>query len=193
MVSFFHGRPDRKEYRRFHIRELGGLVDDYRAIREVVARRYTRVLNEGLLPPDLVLIDGGKGQVSSAVEVLAAIGLSGIPVVGLAKKLEELWLPGRHDPVVLPEGSTALRVLQYVRDEAHRFATAFNKGLRKKDVTTSALETIKGIGPKRARDLLLAFGSIAAIGSLDAEELAGKSGLPVHVARRVIAWCGKNG
>ncbi len=186
LVSFYNGNPDKKRYRRFHVKSLGGEIDDYEAIREVVARRYTRVLNEGLERPDLVVIDGGKGQVNAAKEILRGIGLDELPVVGLAKKNEEIFLPHRSDPVILPEGTEGLRVLQAVRDETHRFATTFNRNLRKKDLRLSGLEDIPGIGPKRAARLLESFSSMEAIAGASPEQIREKTGLPMELADRLV-------
>jgi excinuclease ABC subunit C len=185
LVSFYNGNPDKARYRRFHIKSLQGKVDDYEAIREVVARRYTRLLNEQRELPDLVVIDGGKGQVNAARQILDDLGLGQLPVVGLAKKLEEIYTPGDGEPVRLPEGTEALRVLQAVRDETHRFATGFNKALRKKGLNLSTLEGIDGIGPKRSKALLSAFGSIAELAAADPEEVAGKTGIPRELAERL--------
>lgn len=172
MVSFYNGNPDKGSYRRFHIKTLEGKIDDYEAIREVVARRYTRVVNEGIERPDLVLIDGGKGQVNAARAILNAVGLKDVAVIGLAKQFEEIHFPGRGEPVRLPEGNEALRVLQAVRDESHRFATGFNKHLRKKGVKLSSLESIPGIGAKRAAALLSTLGSLEAIAEASVDKIA---------------------
>ena len=136
MVSFFNGKPDKSQYRTFHIKTLeNGEIDDYRSMREVIARRYTRVQNDQLPEPDLILVDGGKGQLNVAVHILKALDMSHIPVAGLAEKNEEIFIPGRKDAIVLPRTSDALKILQNVRDEAHRFANRFNKQLLKKDIT----------------------------------------------------------
>ena len=147
-------------------------MDDYEAMREVVARRYSRVLNEDLPRPDLILIDGGKGQLNAALKVLSTLGLNHIPIAGLAKKEEELFLPERETPLVLSRDSLALKLLQAVRDESHRFATGFHKKLRRKKATISVLEKFEGIGKAKARRLLTMFGSLQAIASVPAEELA---------------------
>ena len=186
MVSFADGKPDKKEYRTFHVKSLDGKIDDFASMKEIVARRYTRVLNEKLDRPDLVLIDGGKGQVSSAVSILKALGLEDMPIVGLAKREEEIFLPGENEPVRLPEGSAALRILQHVRDESHRFATSFNKRLRQKDIKLSILEEVAGIGPKRAKQITMEFGTLEAVFSAGVEELSKKVGLPEKTARE--AW-----
>ncbi len=188
LVSFHNGLPDKKRYRRFHIKTLHGRIDDYEAIREVIARRYTRVVNENLEKPDLIVVDGGKGQVNAARNILDALGLSSIPVVGLAKKNEEIFFPGRRVPLRLPETSEALRILQAVRDETHRFATNFNKQLRRKDILLTELEGIPGIGIKRSRDLLTAFGSLDAIADATYDELKEKAGLSEVAAEKITQY-----
>ncbi len=183
-VSFLNGRPDKSNYRRFHMRTLQGGIDDFAAMREVAARRYTRLINEQLPLPDLILIDGGKGQVSSVVQVLDALELD-IPVVGLAKREEELFLPGRSDAIRLPEGSEPLRILQAVRDEAHRFATTFRAGLQSGDLTLGTLESVRGIGPARSRRLLERFKSLEAIAAADPETVAAEAKVPYDKAVEV--------
>jgi excinuclease ABC subunit C len=182
MVSFYRGAPDKKSYRSFHIKTLGGAIDDFESVREVVARRYTRVKNEKKERPDLVLIDGGKGQVSAARGILDALGLEDIPLAGLAKKNEEIFLPGEKDPVILPEGSPALRILQAVRDEAHRFATGFNKRLRKKALSLQRLTGVPGIGERKGRRLLERFGSVEGIAAASGGDIAKAAGLSMATA-----------
>lgn len=186
MVSFHRGVPDKQSYRHFKVKTLDGQVDDFGAMREVVARRYTRLVNENKELPDLILIDGGKGQVNAAVSVLEALGAS-IAVVGLAKREEELFLPGRSDPIRLPEGSPPLQVLQQVRDEAHRFATTFNQNLRTKENTTSALEAVHGIGPAKSRALLERFGSLQSLAEADTDVVAAEARVSLDVAEEVRA------
>ena len=188
LVSFVDGNPDKKNYRRFHVKTLGGAIDDYESIREVVARRYTRLINEGLPLPDLILIDGGKGQVNAAKEILDTLGLSDIPLVGLAKQFEEVFLPGVSEPIRLPDTSEALKVLQAVRDETHRFATSFNKQLRERDGKLSALTEIPGVGPSRAARILTVFGSLDAVRYASTEEIAARAKLPMAVAEAVHHW-----
>ncbi|MFW6293731.1 MAG: helix-hairpin-helix domain-containing protein, partial [Spirochaetota bacterium] len=184
LVSFLNGRPDKNHYRRFHMKTLGGTIDDFAAMREVIARRYTRVLNEELAAPDLILIDGGKGQVSSTVAVLEALELD-IPVVGLAKREEELFLPGASESIRLPEGSEPLRILQAVRDEAHRFATTFRAGLQSSDINLSTLESVPGIGPTRSRRLIERFRSLGAIADATIESIAAEAKIPYDTAAAV--------
>ena len=172
LVTFRDGQPQKSGYRHYHIRSLNGRIDDFEAIREVVARRYARQLNEKAKLPDLILIDGGKGQVSSAVGMLKALEAPPIPIVGLAKKHEELFVPGQSEPLLLPESSEALRLLQAVRDEAHRFATTFHKQVRATQLNTSVLESVRGIGKKRSKALLTAFGSLDEIRRQQPEAIA---------------------
>ena len=187
LVRFTEGKPDRKLYRAFTIRSLGGKVDDFAAIREAVARRYTRVLNEELERPDLILIDGGKGQLSSARSILASLGLESIPVVGLAKKKEEIFLPDKEEPLLLAEDSPSLRILEAVRDESHRFATTLHKKKRAKRVALTLLEGVPGIGERRSRRLMEVFGSVEAMLGCSPEEFQKKSGLPRATAAMLLA------
>jgi excinuclease ABC subunit C len=176
--------PDKKNYRYFKIRSLEGAVDDFGAVREAVARRYTRLINEGLDLPDLILIDGGAGQVSAAREILEALGVDS-DLAGLAKRNEEIYLPGRSEPVILPRDSPALRVLVAVRDETHRFATSLNQKLRASDLKFGVLEAIEGVGPARARKLMREFGSLDLIAAAAAEGIAKRGGMGIEAARRV--------
>lgn len=197
LVSFHNGIPDKANYRRYNLRTLGGEIDDYAAMREAVARRYTRVVNEKKQIPDLVMVDGGKGQVNAARTVLKALGMDEVPVVGLAKEEELIFLPDRDDPVSLPEGSPPLRVLQFVRDETHRFATSANKAARSRTLRTSILENVPGIGPARAKQILTSMGSLDAIRESDPQDVAARARIPVALAERAIRLlrgnAGKNG
>ncbi|MCK4516503.1 MAG: excinuclease ABC subunit C, partial [Spirochaetaceae bacterium] len=184
MVSFADGRPDKARYRRFHVKTLGGKIDDFAAVREVVARRYTRLVNENKPLPDLILIDGGKGQLSSAIAVLRALDVE-IPVLGLAKREEEIFLPERSDPIRLPEGSEPLRILQFVRDEAHRFATTFRADLQTRDFTLETLQSVPGIGRTRSRTLLERFGSLAALADADTAIIAAETHISLQKANEV--------
>ena len=187
MVRFTDGRPDRKLYRAFTIRSLDGKVDDFESIREAVARRYTRVVNEELDRPDLILIDGGKGQLGAARGVLTALGLEAVPVIGLAKKQEEIFMPGRDDPLVLDEASPSLRILEQVRNESHRFATTLNKKKRAKRVALTLLEDVPGIGQARSKRLMIVFGSMEAILGATVEDIQKKAGVPRETAAMLLA------
>jgi excinuclease ABC subunit C len=184
LISFKNGVPDKKNYRYFKIKSLEGAIDDFGAVREAVARRYTRLINEGLDLPDLVLIDGGAGQVSAAKEILDALGVDS-DLAGLAKQNEEIYLPGRSEPVVLPKDSAALRVLVAVRDETHRFATGLNQKLRASDIKLEVLEGIEGVGATRAKRLLVAYGSLDTLAMAEVAGIAKAGGMSVAVARRV--------
>ena len=153
LISFYNGNPDKKNYRYFRLRTTDGIIDDFASMREAATRRYTRLLNEQAELPDLIMIDGGIGQVNAVEGVLSALELD-IPIVGLAKRDEELYLPGESTPVCLPKRSDALRLLQRVRDETHRFATSRNQKLRTKENTVSRFEKLPHIGKKRARIIL---------------------------------------
>jgi excinuclease ABC subunit C len=141
-------------------------------MREVVQRRYTRLQQEEGRLPDLIMVDGGKGQLSSAVEVLAQLGLTNIPVIGLAKRLEEVFLPDSSEPLTLPRTSSGLRLLQQIRDEAHRFAVTYHRTLRSRRILQTELDLVKGIGKKRAKELLEAFGSVQGVKFATEEQLA---------------------
>ena len=184
LVSFRNGAPNKKGYRIFKIRSLQGAIDDFGAMREVTARHYTSVANDEAETPDLVLIDGGRGQVNAAWEILDTLGLD-IPVVGLAKENEELWPHGAKEPVVLPKDSAGLRLVVAIRDEAHRFATGMNQRLRGKSVGFPILEAVRGVGPARARRIMEAFGSLAAVAEAAPEYIAARSGLDKAAASAV--------
>jgi len=152
LISFYNGNPDKKNYRYFRLKTTDGLIDDFASMREAVTRRYTRLLNEGADMPDLLLIDGGIGQVNAVDAVIKALGLN-IPIAGLAKRDEEIWRPHTSEPICLPKRSDALRLLQRVRDETHRFATSRNQRLRTKENVVSIFLELPGVGEKRALTL----------------------------------------
>src|SRR6266568_2595789 len=162
MVAWEAGRPKRSDYRRFKIRTVEG-SDDFAAMGEVVGRRYARLLREGRDLPDLVLIDGGKGQLASAVAVLERLGVGHLQVAAIAKREEEIFLDGRRDSVRIPHDSPILHLIQRIRDEAHRFAVTYHRRSRSKRVLSTELTTIEGVGPRRARLLLRRFGSVQGV------------------------------
>ncbi len=173
MVSFERGQPLRSDYRKFKIRSVSaGTPDDFASVREVVLRRYRRVLEEGAELPDLVLIDGGKGQLSAAMEALEELGLTHLPTISLAKKEEWIFRPEASEPLVLDRHSPALQLLQRVRDEAHRFAVTFHRQQRKARSLGSSLQSIPGIGPKKRKKLLTHFGSLKRVKQASVEDLA---------------------
>lgn len=192
LISFLDGRPDRAGYRHYKILSTAGQIDDYKAISEAVARRYQRLVNEDRPLPDLILVDGGKGQVSSAFKVLQALDLDGkISLAGLAKRDEEIWCPGADKPVRLPEGDPGLRVLQHVRDETHRFATSHNQKLRSKDLTLATLEGVPGIGPSKSAKLLTTYKSLEGIYDRSSDEIARTAGVAEDVAETVREFLGR--
>jgi excinuclease ABC subunit C len=186
LISFKDGVPDKKNYRYFKLRTVVGVVDDFAAMREAVRRRYSRLIREGKELPDLVLIDGGIGQVNAAQGVLDELGLD-LDLVGLAKRDEELWLPRAKEPVRLSKRSEALKVLQHLRDETHRFATGLNQRLRSGDLFFPVLESVDGIGPKRAAAVMKAYGSVANIAAAPPEEIAERCRISLPAAKAVRA------
>jgi excinuclease ABC subunit C len=171
MVVFVDGKPKKSQYRKFKIRTVSG-PDDFASMREVIRRRYQRLLDEQQELPDLIMVDGGKGQLSSAVDILGELGLRDQPIIGLAKRLEEVFLPAQADPELIPKNSTGLRLLQQIRDEAHRFAITFHRSLRARRTLQTELDLIEGIGKKRAKELLEAFGSVQGVKFASAAQLA---------------------
>ncbi len=171
MVVFVDAKPRKSEYRKFKIGSVEG-PDDFASMREVIRRRYSRVLEEHGSMPDLVMVDGGKGQLSSAVDVLSSLGIVNQPIIGLAKRLEEVFLPGHSDPELIPKDSPGLRLLQQIRDEAHRFAITYHRSLRVKRTLVTELHQIEGVGEKRAKELLEAFGSVQGVKFATLEQLA---------------------
>jgi excinuclease ABC subunit C len=172
MVVFERGQPKRSDYRKFKIRSLQkGKPDDFASMREVVLRRYRRVLEEGADFPDVILIDGGKGQLSAALEALEELGLTHLTMVSLAKKEEWIFRPESPDPMVLDHHSPALQLLQRVRDEAHRFAVTFHRQQRKARDFRSSLDAIPGVGPKVRKKLLIRFKSLNGVKAAELEDL----------------------
>jgi len=185
MVSFIDTRPRKKEYRKFNVKTVSG-IDDFAAMREVVFRRYKRVKEEQGSLPDLVLIDGGKGQLSMAVSAMRELGLDYIPIVGLAKKLEEVFMPGNPDAQTIHKQSPGLILLRRIRDEAHRFAITFQRQKRNKQMVHSMFGEIPGIGKKRLEKLLQVFDGPVAITQLTPEVINGETGIPVKIAKEII-------
>jgi len=191
LVVFENGKPRKSEYRKFKIKTVDG-IDDFRMMAEAVERRMVRLLSEKRNLPDLILVDGGKGQLSAAVAVLKKLSLPDQPVIGLAKRLEEVFIPGISDPQTLPKSSPSLRLLQRLRDEAHRFAITYHRTLRKKRSFVSLLDTIPGIGEKRRTILLKEFGSIERIRNAAVEEIAMLQGMNYKVAEKVLEVLNSN-
>lgn len=185
LISFRDGNPDKSNYRRFNIKSLDGKIDDYQAMREATARRYSRVLNDNLEKPSFILIDGGKGQVNAVSEILDDLGLSEIPVIGLAKEFEEIVFNDDRAPIRLSEDSIALQTLIAVRDECHRFATNANQNLRSKEVAFRLLEDIKGIGRDRSKKLMQLYGSVDEILKHSDIEISKEAKIPLSIATRL--------
>lgn len=187
MAVLDKGTPKPSHYRRFRIKTVAG-IDDYAMIQEVLRRRFRRHLadEQKWAPvPDLILIDGGKGHLNAALETMRELGIDSIPVASIAKEREEVFLPGRAEPVDIPPTSAALHLLQRIRDEAHRFALGYHQRLRHKEGITSALDSIPGIGPKRKKALLKKFGSLPAIREASLEELAAAEGMTIKLAEKL--------
>lgn len=185
LVCFEDGRPKKSEYRIFKIRSKS-TPDDFAMMHEAVYRRYKRRLEENASLPDLILIDGGKGQLGSALQALQELNIQNQPILGLAKRLEEVFLPGMSDPMNLPKRSAGLKLLQQVRDEAHRFAIGHFHKQHKKSTLKSPLDEVEGIGPARKAHLLKTFGSLKKIKEATAEELREKGKLPGKVAEKLL-------
>ena len=193
MSVFQDGKPLSSNYRRFKIKSHDG-NDDFASMREVLSRRFKRLKNarDGgkenasfAAAPDLVLIDGGKGQLSSAVEVMLHLGLQDIQLASIAKREEEIFLPDAAEPVIMPKNSQGLFLLQRARDEAHRFAVTFHRNLRGKSSVKSALDLVPGIGPKRRKMLIRSFGSVKGIREASEDQIAAAPGMTAKVARQI--------
>jgi excinuclease ABC subunit C len=196
MVVFEGGAPKKSDYRRFKIR--GSTQDDFAAMNEVLTRRANRLGQQRDLSPhaterdesfasepDLVVIDGGKGQLSAGMKALEPLRERGVTVISLAKRIEEVFVPGQSEPLLLEEGSEALKLLQRVRDEAHRFAIDFHRSRRDKSMSGSVLDGIPGVGPARKRALLRHFGSPEKMIAASREELEAVPGVPGKLAREI--------
>lgn len=186
MVCFVNGKPKKSEYRKYNIKDVIG-IDDFASIREVVSRRYRRVKSEGIGLPDLILIDGGKGQLSMAVSALRELGLDYLPVIGLAKRLEEVFIPGSSDPQSIHKQSPGLFLLREIRDEAHRFAINFQKHKRTKKISKSLFEDINGVGPKSVKILLNKFKDIRKISDLKPEQLHKELNFSYQISEQIIS------
>ena len=197
MVVFEDGLPKRSDYRRFAMKWTQG-PNDVAMMGEVIRRRFARLDDDGAegdvpkkrrfaYPPNLVVIDGGKGQLNKAVEVMQELGVSDVTTVSLAKRMEEVFVPERSEPIVVPRGSDALYLLQSIRDEAHRFALAYHRLKRNKAMTRSALDGIPGLGPTRRKKLLKHFGSVKKIREASLDDLNAVGGIPQTVAEAIYA------
>ena len=185
MVCFTDGKPKKSAYRKFKVKTVEG-IDDFASMREIVHRRYKRVKEEGIGLPDLILIDGGKGQLSMAVSALRELGLDYLPIVGLAKKLEEVFVPGQADAQSIHKQSPGLILLRRIRDEAHRFAITFQKQKRTASISTSVFHEIPGMGEKRVKKLLRKYKDIQRISGLKPEEIQKDMSLSNAIAKEII-------
>ena len=171
-MVFKNGKPSKKDYRHYNIKSVEG-PDDFASMEEVVYRRYRRLIHEGEELPQLVVIDGGKGQLSSAMKSLNELGLRDeIAIIGIAKRLEEIYFPNDSVPLYLDKNAPSLRLIQQLRDEAHRFGITFHRQKRSQRFTSTELESIPGIGKKTSGELLQAFKSVERIKKLEQEQLA---------------------
>jgi excinuclease ABC subunit C len=171
MVVFVDGKPKKSLYRKFIIKTVVG-PDDFASMKEIITRRYSKLKDENQPLPDLIMVDGGKGQLSSAIDALNEIGYKNFEIIGLAKRLEEIFLPNESEPIIIPKTSSSLKLLQHIRDEAHRFAITFHRERRSKRIINTELTEIKGIGEKVAQKLLTNLGSLEKIKSSTMEELS---------------------
>ncbi|MBR0032981.1 MAG: excinuclease ABC subunit UvrC [Treponema sp.] len=185
LISFYNGNPDKKNYREFRLKTTNGVIDDFASMREVTSRRYSRLLNEGKELPDLLLIDGGIGQVNAVDGVLRALGLS-IPIAGLAKRDEEIWRPHASKPICLPKRSDALRLLQRVRDETHRFATSRNQELRTKENVISSFAELPHIGTSREKILIKTFMTLENLAAAPESDVAQALHVRAGVASEIL-------
>jgi len=190
MVVFFEGKPKKSDYRRFSIKRVSE-VDDYAMMREVLRRRFARAdssPDEGngwAVMPDLLLIDGGKGHLGIAIDVLKESGVDSVAAAAIAKENEEVFLPDRDDPIVFPNSSQALFMLQRIRDEAHRFAITYHRRSRQKSAIASVLDVVPGIGPKKKKALIRHFGSVVRMRDASIEDLLQVAGMNRELARRL--------
>ena len=189
-VVFENGEPRRAMYRHMRVKGDWG-NDDYRSMGEVVHRYFRRVSEEGKPIPDLAVIDGGKGQLSAAVEALQGLELPDVSVIALAKREEEVFMPGRSDPILLDRRHRALHLLQRIRNEAHRFAVRYNRKLRSKRTLRSDLGDIPGVGPKKQQTLLRRFGSLRGVKEATRDEIARIPGFSEALASRILTYLGR--
>jgi excinuclease ABC subunit C len=187
VVFFADGKPLKKRYRRFKIKSVTG-QDDFSMMAEVVSRYFNHVAESGDEYPDLLLIDGGKGQLGAAMGALKELGIENQQSASLAKRFEEVYLPGRGEPISIPRTSSALQLLQHVRDEAHRFAVGYHRTLRSQKIEASELDKISGIGDKRKFALLAIFGSVEGIRQARLQDLLAAEGIPKTVASKIYEY-----
>jgi excinuclease ABC subunit C len=186
IVWFENGRPKRSEYRTFKLKTVEG-QDDFASVHEVLTRWFRRRLDEKKVLPDLLVVDGGRGQLNAALAAAQETAVPALTMASLAKREEEIYLPEQSEPLRLPRRSPALKLLQRIRDETHRVAVTFNRKRRAKRTLTSELLAIPGVGPSRRRALLERFGSLAGVTSASFEELTAVQGISRGIAERIWA------
>ncbi|RKZ05809.1 excinuclease ABC subunit C, partial [bacterium] len=191
MVTFKDGKPLKSRYRRFKVRSVQG-IDDFAMMEEVLSRRFESIKAGKDMAPDLILIDGGKGQVSAAVKAMLKNEISSIPIIGLAKKEELVFMPGKKEGLRLERSSDALKLLQRLRDEAHRFAVSYHRKLRSKELQSSILDRIPGIGKSKRTVLLNAFGSVEKIKEASIDQLVSVPGIGDRLAEEIYRFIHKN-
>ena len=184
MVCFLNGKPLKKEYRKFNIKTVKG-IDDFESMREVIFRRYSRLIKEKSTMPDLILIDGGKGQLSAAKSTLDKLGLGYITIIGLAKKLEEVYLPESSSPQNIPKTSSALHLLRKIRDEVHRFSITFHRKKRSDMFLQSSLNSIPGLGQKRIQKIWNCYENIEQLLKDSNENISMKTSIPLNIVENI--------
>ena len=182
-------KPFKKGYRHYNIKTVVG-PDDYASMAEVIYRRYKRLLEEEAELPQLIVVDGGKGQLSSATRELKRLGMHGLPIIGLAKEREEIFRPGESEPLLLAYDTGALKLLQRILDEAHRLANLYNELLLRKRMKESLLDDCPGVSPKRKEALLKKFGSVARLRRASPGQIAELPGISLRSAARILEWLG---
>ena len=185
MVCFLDGKPRKSEYRKFHIKSVNG-IDDFASMHEVVSRRYKRQMDENKPLPDLILIDGGKGQLSAAKSALDVLGLGYVPIVGLAKRLEEVFKPGMSAPQNISKSSAGLHLLRKIRDEVHRYAITYHRKSRREDMIKSIFNDIPGMGPKRIQKLWKEFDSLEEIQKLSLNEIEKRTSFSKKLSSAIL-------
>ena len=194
MVVFENGKPKKSDYRHFRIKSVVGTIDDFKSMNETLSRRFSHLDSDEEKfgkKPDLILIDGGKGQLHYAYDAMKALGITGIEMISLAKRDEEIYTVYSNEPIVLPKDNQALQLLQRVRDESHRFAITYNKLLREKTSLISVIEDVPGIGPKKRRALMQKFRTIGDIRSASVEELTEVPGITTALAESIKEYIGE--
>ena len=192
LVHFTDGNPNKSKYRRFRIKTVIG-PNDFAMMKEAVTRHFTRLQEENIPLPDLLMVDGGKGQLKFALDALIEMKIPPFPVIGLAKRQEEIFIPGREESILLPHDRNALKLLQAVRDEAHRFAITYHRTLRLKTIKDSILDDIEGIGEKRKLAILEEFGSVRSLRRATPEDIARRvKGIGDEFARQIYEYLQKH-